>query len=296
MNESHFTILSTTQKIRVSPSDLYPSYDGLQATLGIPVNFTLNPPNRDNSFDLVSLEAKLRLIDPTVQISQTVIQPAFSSRPNTWEGGKMLNFIISEKAIHLIEKNRKGELHFGIEFTLLILVRKNYQPSIDLYFSAHDFWTTDISNVTFYVPRSVWIEKILPKFGYRNLKLFEIPLSHNLLKEAYGDIIFEFDKAEQYFNAHDYNKCVAHCRNTLDALHRNLLKIKKQEKVETSFNWMETISTETLKWVTEIDKANFSLASKSHHVGHKKDFKRFEAEAIYLIVLGLLNYVGNVNE
>lgn len=295
MNESHFSVQNTSQKIRVIPSDIYPHFDGLQAIIGIPLNFALHPTRNGHFFDIVSVEAKLRLGNLGTLLSQTIIHPAISPRNYTWEGGKSLNFILSEKALQFIEKKREGDLVFALEITLSLLIRKELTLNPSLSFTSPEYWSTETVNLSFTIPRSVWVEKILPKIGFRNFRLIEVPLSHNQLKEAYDDILIEFNKAEQYFNAQDYNKCVAHCRNTLDALHRNLLKIKKKENIESSFKWLEKVSAETLNWITEIDKATFSLTSKSHHAGHKKDFKRYETEAIYLVVLGLLNFVGSIN-
>ncbi|MBI5539666.1 MAG: hypothetical protein HY951_06375 [Bacteroidia bacterium] len=149
-------------------------------------------------------------------------------------------------------------------------------------------------NLYFSIPKSHWVEKILPNLGYQSLKLIEIPLTHKTLKEAYGDIIFEFNKAEGYFNQKDYNKCVAHCRCTLDALTRNLIKIRKQEASETAFKWLKSIDTATYKWIDELNKANTALSGKTHHAGQKRDFSRQEAESIYLVILGLLNFIAHI--
>lgn len=136
------------------------------------------------------------------------------------------------------------------------------------------------------------MEKILPTLGVLGFKLIEIRLTHQRLQKAYDNIIAEFTAAEKYFNQGDYNKAVAYCRHTRDDLTRNLKKLKDRVESETAFRWLTTIDEATLLWIHTVDKSLTPITSKTHHSGLKKDFTCREAESIYLVTLGLLNFVG----
>jgi hypothetical protein len=291
MNESTFTIYSMVQSVKIGIDNISGSHDSLNAYLHIPMEFNLRTNNDDVGFDLLPVNAILLFQNPRQLLSECVGPTGATVHGRESNRGYILNFKLTDREVHFIEKNRNGDLNMQLELKVHSLIKNSNQK-----FTGRDYIQSDTVILNYQLAKSVWIEKILPNLGYRNLKLVEIPLSHKNLKEAYDDIVFEFNKAEGYFTLHDYNKCVAHCRSTLDALTRNLKSIKNESKSETGFKWLETVSTETFDWIDKINKSTQSLSSKSHHSGQKVDFSRYEAESIYLVILGLLNYIGHLSD
>lgn len=295
MNKASFNILSTVQEVKVAPNEITGTYDKHKSYINMFLHFDFIVPRHDEVYlDIVSISAKLKLNASVFSILSEVNVPVGLTIPRQkYDTGVWLNFPMEEKAIAIIEKERKGDLNFIVEFTVLYSLRNNIY--IPIHKLSAPFGMGKVhENLYISIPRSVWIEKILAGLAFRSLKLIEIPVDHKVLKEAYAEIIFEFDKAEHYFTLHDYDKCVSHCRHTLDALHRNLKEIKKSGRSESAFKWLENVDTATITWIDELDKRTVALASKTHHAGHKKEFSREEAQSIYLIVLGLLNFVGNL--
>ncbi|MCC7303491.1 MAG: hypothetical protein IT233_12700 [Bacteroidia bacterium] len=245
--------------------------------------------------DITSINAKLKLGTPDVLLSERHVPFGyFIQQREEWERGELFKFLLDDRAIAKIEKHRKGDIRFHIELQIVASLMTEFHFSDQRMIRGGDGSIVDSCNLQFSIPRSIWIEKILPDLGHQSFRLVEIPLGHKQLKEAYSDIIFEFNKAEDYFNQTDYNKCVAHCRNTLDALTRNLKKIKERKPSESSFKWLEGIDKATFSWIDELNKTNSAISSKSHHSGQKKEFTRHEAESIYLVILGLLNLIGHI--
>lgn len=296
MNYNYFTVLSKVQDIDIDPSNISGITDGFQSYLNIDVNFTFRPPRQATAFDIILIRAKLVLQNYSVCISEA--QELVDANVRWQEGAekqerdysRQFKFRINEKAFHLIEKQRKGDLKIGIEFEAMVLVKEEVikliqNASSTLRVSARKDCT---------IPKSIWVEKILPSLGFQTFKLIEIPLTHSFLKEAYDDIIFEFNKAEEAFNNQKYNDCVGHCRLTLDALTRNLKKIKDEVPSETAFKWLENIDKATFTWIDMLNKSSTAISSKPHHAGHKRKFEKYEAEAIYMVVIGLLHYIGNL--
>jgi len=297
MHDTTFDIGSTRQTIKkIDPNEIISYCDALNSTISIYIGFILRAPADDTGFDMISISAKLNFSSPIVLLSETVLPVGYPVQSSDFPVGFTLTFNIDKRAIHFIESNRTGDVGMQLNLTILCLAKNKIVLDSGRRVFAADYSQRIHHNINFEIPRSKWVEKILPGLGFKNLRLVEVPMSHENLKEAYDDIVAEFDQAEHYFNLHDYTKCVSHCRHTLDALHRNLRSIKNESKSETGFKWLETTSAETLQWLTALDKSTYGLTSKTHHSGpaEKKEFSRYEAEAIYLVILGLLNYVGHL--
>lgn len=58
------------------------------------------------------------------------------------------------------------------------------------------------------------------------------------------------------------------------------------------FKWLKTVDEATLAWIDAVDKSLSAVTSLTHHPGLKREFNRREAESIYLVTLGLLNFIG----
>lgn len=294
MEKTSFSILTKVQDVKITPTQITGSNDGLRSFLNVFVSFTFRKPTKETVFDVVSISAKLKFQNPNVLLAEKDVLAGITVNRDELETGEWFNFILDDKAISTIEKYRKDDVLFNIELTVLALMKTEVNFANSRMIRGADGMIKETVRLYFPIPKSMWVEKILFALGYQSLRLIEIPLNHKTLKEAYSDIIFEFNKAEEYFNQKDYNKCVAHCRHTLDALTRNLKKIKEQVPSETAFKWLENIDTATFNWIDELNKSNAALTSKTHHSGHKRDFSMQEAESIYLVILGLLNFIAHI--
>jgi hypothetical protein len=294
MSEVTFPILNYSQSVKINESDISADHDALYAYLNIPLNFTLRTLSDENAFDLLPINARLFTGNPPQLLSDHMGSRALSLHSREFSPGYFMKFALNDAALHYLEKNRNGDIQLAVELYINASIKTSIQKATGRRSFSNDYIQNETITINFKIARSQWVETILPKLGFRNLKLIEIPLSHDNLKEPYADIILEFNKAEKYFNSHDYNKCVAHCRHTLDALTRNLRSFKNDSKSETGFKWLQTVGKETLTWLDELNKSTSAITSKTHHSGQKIDFSRQEAESIYLIVLGLLNYVGSL--
>jgi hypothetical protein len=294
MNETTFTILNYNQTVTTRPSEISGDHDALNFYLNVPVNFNLRTLNDDHGFDLLPVNARLSFQGPLQLLSEVAGLRGISVHGRESQSGYILKFILNDRVVDFIEKNRKEDLNMLLELNLNAYIKTSMQNVTGRRSFSTDYIHSETVRLDFQIPKSTWVEKILPKLGFRNFKLIEIPLSHDMLKESYDDIILEFNKAEHYYKLHDYNKCIAHCRHTLDALTRNLVKIKNRMPSETGFEWLKTVSQETFSWIDKLNQKTSALASKTHHSGQKIDFNRQEAESIYLIVVGLLNYIGSL--
>jgi len=296
MYTSSFDIYSKVQTIEVKPNEIEGEFDGLNSFIAIFLYFTYRFPNEETILDIISASAKLKLQSPAVELSECNVQIGLTIPRKEYDQGEWFRFKVSKEALRIVENRRKGDLSLHIELFVTCATKKLVNSLQGKVIAIPDRMHKEKSDLHFTIPRSVWIESILNNTGFQTLRLFEIPVDHKLIKEVYKDIIFEFDQAEEYYIKQDYNKCIAHCRNVLDALHRNLKKLKAGIESETAFQWLKTIDNSTIDWIDSMDKANSSISSKAHHSGHKEQFSRQQAEAVYLTVLGLINYVGHIKQ
>lgn len=292
MNKSSFSILSKIQDLSLSSNEITGSYDGLNSFLNVDCNFFFRAPTKEITFDVISISAKLRFQSPRALISKTHIHDGTPVKQDL-EIHNRFNFQLTESAFHFIENHRNNDVNFILELEILVYM-KNAMNCNGYMVSNAQGAINMTTKLDFSIPRSVWVERILPSLGFHNLKLIEIPLTHRTLKEAYDNIISEFNKAEEYFNKSDYNMCIAHCRHSMDALTRNLKKIKENQPSEKIFEWLKKIDSSTYKWIDEMNKTNSAICGTTHHSGLKRDFTRHEAESIYLVMLGLLNLIGHM--
>jgi hypothetical protein len=292
--------MDRSQDIKVVPDNLQEvngSYDGLRSSLNIFLHFKLRRPSPDVEFDILYMNAKLKFNNSNAQLSDAIIPFGESPPRDEYETGVHCRFILDDKALNIIESTRNGDVVFVLELIPVIVIKKittlQYDEKV-----IQSTRTNTLNKITFQfsIPKSHWVEKILKSLGLPGFKLIEIPLSHVNLAEAYDNIISEFNKAEHYFSLHDYNKCISHCRGTMDALTRSLKAIKENIDSKSSFKWFNSVDTATLNWIDEMNKSTSAISSITHHSESNKEFSRHEAQSIYLITLGLMNFVGHLNK
>lgn len=299
MTKGNLTIGSLSQDISISPNEIKGKNDGVRSYLAMFLHMTIRVSKSDktSSVNFRGVHARLSLQGSAILLSTafSAIDTSVSYRDENGERttGAWLEFQLDDKAIHSIQKSRNGgDTRFQIDFLFDVIFLQDLA-----LIKGHPCWTFDGSkhlrgDIHLSIPKSIWVEKIFPDLGFPTFKLVEIPLKHELMEEAYENIIEEFALAAKYFNQEDYTKCVSHCRHTIDDLTRNLGKVKKKVESETLFRWLTTIDDATFTWIDTIDKSLSSVTSKAHHPGLKRDFTRREAESIYLVTLALLNFIG----
>jgi hypothetical protein len=272
--------------------------DGFRSFLQIQTSFQSNITTR-HTIEIISIKAKLNLNFENIFLAEVDVQCGCSINKSNNRFSVYFEFILDDLALVAIEKHRSGDVQFRIDFTMLYAERNDlqYTRSGIMPETLSIIAIQNIDRIPFWnaftIPHSNWFN-ILNNLGHKNLKLIEIPISHKTLEEAYDHIISEFNHAEKYFKLQDYDKCVAHCRSTLDSLNRNLKKIRDMEESERAFKWLEAIDNATFNWINELAKATSNLASKAHHPGSSNGFTRKQAESIYTVTVGLLNYVGHL--
>src|SRR5690606_37440614 len=126
------------------------------------------------------------LLNSNIQLSSAGTPCAINLFDREVETGIWLQFYMDDASIFAVQKHRDGgdlSLRIDLVFTAL---RKEALNLID----NETTWGVErVENfrghVQFVVPKSYWVEKLLPALGYPGFKLIELSLTHRLLNEAY---------------------------------------------------------------------------------------------------------------
>lgn len=288
MATGKFTINSNVQEVELIENDIMASSDSLNSYLELPAKISIHFSQENIAIDFLCFESNLFFGDMKMVCSSinSIIGGTY------WDNNEInlnLKFKITKDVISQIEKFRQSDVEFHIKLKFLFIIKDR----ITLESNKNLYSDNKETLISIEIPQSKWVNSIMPKLGYNNIRLIEIPKTHNQLSDDYIDIKREFDKAESYFNQKDYNMCVAHCRNTIDSFNRNLKKIRKAEQSESAYKWLTKITESSLTWITEVCTSTFELTSKTHHVSNSREFTRPEAESIFLVVLGLINFIAH---
>lgn len=298
MNKATYDILSIVQEVYIIPHEIKPSFDGLNSKLSVLVHFLFRQPEGAIFVAIDAVEATLS--HGTAQISNTSTLTNFyldSEKPKEERKDSLIfNFILTDKAIEYIEKNRKDDLQLKIELSFVLNLRARQEIiSANNRVQVNSARNIQYKKVDLYVdiPRSQWVSTILPGLHYRSFLLIEVPLNHTLFKEAYNGVCSEFEKAQGYYKNHQYNECVGACRKAMDKLKENLVNLKEKRGTASNYEYLTKINEATFNWIDNMNRNLSRISSQSHHSGDHI-FERYEAESVYLITLGLMNYIGHI--
>ena len=85
-----------------------------------------------------------------------------------------LKFQLTNKVISQIEKLRKSDLRFFIKINFLITLKNKFDLNQNKTIWSLNLVDNPNSQIDFQIPKSTWIETLMPNLGYNNIRLIEI--------------------------------------------------------------------------------------------------------------------------
>ena len=237
----------------------------------------------------------------------------FESKPllhlsKDWPTSYQFSVPLDLARINRIEEQRAGDAALTFHFTALLAKhpgasREESGKRIDESIEA-----LRSTNFDLYVqiPQSHWINSVLPGLGYGKIKIVEIPTPDKLIPEVFAQAIREFEKAQQYMTQSDFDKAVAHCRNTLDLIPK-VVHLKFEADAKPSYpdrvkkllkeHLPEPLGDSKREAIEKMLTTLWSLTSISHHQNSHPSagyFSRADADLIMLMTTALLSYLGRL--
>ena len=211
---SNCTLRIDATEINADGAEVYPR-------LRVPVHLSFSPAgNTEQFFTLLRIEAQL-FFDPNVKISDAspVTDNLFAIRSQcsmVWN----LEFPLDPYRVKWLDARRPGDLVLRIDLALIVGLQTQGKitdkpRTINI--------TTDLqkanSQIRIQVPRSHWVDNVMPRLGGNAYFIVEIPRSSEHTAAAWPLI----EQAESSLGRWDTKGVFAHCREAATAL-TNLLQ------------------------------------------------------------------------
>jgi len=196
--------------------------------------------------------------------------------------------------VERIEQSREGDLRAALNLRALFAVHISGGVGVE------KFETAGIEPIAFTIPKSQWVEKLLPQLGYGRLELIEVRISNGMRAEGLPKAVQEVREARAYLANGDWEKVVAHCRNTLEAiLDSRPLQLPSGSrfglKVDTFIHeHLPSLGEEQSKLLAEEMKLLWEVCSKAAHPNPPDYFKRADADFIVRNTTAILEYVSRL--
>jgi len=211
---SNGTLRIDATEISADGAEVYPR-------LRIPIHLSFSPAaNIEQFFTLLRIEARL-FVDPNVKISDAgpATENLFTIRSQSsmvWN----LEFPLDTYRVKWLDARRPGDLALRVDLAVIVGLQTQGKitdkpKTINV---TTDFQKVD-SQIAIRVPRSHWVDNVLPGLAANAYFLIEIPKSAEYTARAWSLI----EQAEGLLGRWDTKGVFAHCREAATAL-TNLLQ------------------------------------------------------------------------
>jgi hypothetical protein len=224
---------------------------------------------------------------------------SFFSRPNI-KGQAILTIPLDVYQLRQIEEQRVGDISLKFDFTFEFV--KHYPVARNKPPSPIEKFETQFASMEVKIPRSEWIDKVLPPLGYGKIYLVEVPTAERAIGKLIPGALEEFQKAQQQMLLGDYNKTLGHLRNALEIL-SNAVKYEGTprdgktspsfaDKIDYLFDVLPGAPTGFRREnLTRMCKDLYGFTSPPEHPS-SPHFKRDDAEMTMLTTIAVLSYMG----
>ena len=249
------------------------------------------PPHAVLSFARSELEI-MKVEDVAIRetymyVSTLVADPPLCSLPPNSSATFSLFADLDYYRLAQIEKLRKGgDIQTRLLLTFIVKIEVQGQPSVEEVKSVYIFVR---------IPKSDWVEEILPQFKFKDVALLEVPrIDH----PRFGEVVKEINEAWRLYSMGEYDGVLVNCRKAIEAL-RNIIVNMGFEKEEVDEkggkrsvpDWRKALGHEEVgKFIEDVVKKFYSFLSPAAH--HGKSINREDAELAIMFSHAIVNYVS----
>ncbi len=205
-----------------------------------------------------------------------------------------LTCIIDLYKFKKIEEKRKGDIRFNFKIQFYMY---------EIFQDGKYFIDEGILNADYSIPRSIWVEEIIPKLNFGKYELFEIPISDNIFIDEFKNLVIVFEKSKKFFISGDYDESVSQCRKIIEHIPKVFpLDFEKGKNASQKEIVKEFVKIYILPKLKSESKTSFiedrftqlwNLTSIPHHKAETY-FNRYDAEIILYDTTSILSYVGKI--
>ena len=246
-------------KIRIEftniKADGGPEYPRLIVAAVVDVRPIKGNNNEEIHFSILNAQCGLFLHEHPSKAADAIA--SFNPRKISHENNLSINFEFPFDSCRLkrIEEKRRNDAKVRLKFVFLVGL---YQQN-----SLFDFTNFDVE-IELEVPKSHWVEKILPKLGLGEYFIVEIPHGQKVMQEAWAYL----EKAERSFWEWNSKSAYVHCRELGILLDRSI----KDKLGLKAFSVSE-------RWIRAYEKFNH-YASLDLHLEYNKKSPKYSKDEI----------------
>ena len=195
-----------------------------------------------------------------------------------------------------IEQARSGDLRAALKFRFLLASHSQGAPGW-----VQRFRTANIEPIVFAIPKSQWIEQLLPGLGHGKLEIIEVRIPDGIRGEWLRQSVAEIRQAQKYLTEGEWDKAVTHCRMAIDAVPEargpELPPARRfGTKVDTFIgeHLAGVVGEAQAKLVAVEMNSLWEVCSKAVHPATSDSFKRADAEFLVRTTMALVEYFGKL--
>jgi hypothetical protein len=151
------------------------------------------------------------------------------------------------------------------------------------------------AQVTFTIPRSVWVEHVLPQIGYGVVHIVELPAVPIAACQALQDAFDSLKLAQSLHAQGHYDEAVMKCRIALDKFFDQVpvdLTHKDSRKVpKLKTSWEIRLGEATAKWLNDV-MVSIKIAANPTAHSATRHFDQFESQMLQAITTTVIAYAA----
>jgi hypothetical protein len=196
---------------------------------------------------------------------------------------------LDSKAIDRIERSRNGNLQAAIRIKPLLAVYSPGDKAIETLRYGY------VQDMRFTIPKSEWVEKILPGLGYKGLELMEFPIGEGAVAKEFQQAVEEFTQARQHLLNAEWERAVHRCRNVIELIvsartSSAAVTSRFSDKINGFINDHLTANAEQAKLIGKQMNMLWEVCSSAAHP--LPNVARPDAEFILRTTMSLIVYCG----
>ncbi len=240
---------------------------------------------------LVTASVELRSPEHRIVAYSTQNLPLLATDPSHHVTGQhVLNFPLDLSALTKIESARNGgDLRVQLDFRLLMAL---HEPNpIGITFRDGN------AQIIFTIPRSQWVDKLLPALGYQGLELIEVPsASSSFAQQFLAKAVQQVQNAKKELLEGRWEGAVLNCRQALELILDSRPPVgapaqKFKDRVNDFIrDHLSLDPTQAALLASQIGLLWETCSKAAHASGGQ--FKRPDAEFIVHATIALTGFVG----
>lgn len=201
-----------------------------------------------------------------------------------------------------LERERKGgNLRLRFDFELfadeLVEVKKIQVGYPSVAWGIKDHHRLG-ANVQIVIPRTVWVQNVLPQTGYGKILILELPAvpieKCAGLKGACDALL----QAQELYKQGFYHDAVGKCRLALEpffeSVEKNLPGGEKRRVPELKSSWEARLGEATYTWLNAAFLALKKPTNEPHHLSNSPQFDQLEAQMLLAVTTAVVVYAVQV--